>query len=212
MSSKFCVLALYRIYRTIRCIYMHNFTELSPSWEAPLVQLLNNFPTLYGPWRFITVFTRAIHWSLSWARRIQSIPPHPTSLRSILILSCHLHLVLISLLPSGIPPELYMHSSSSSSLCVLHVLPSHPPCLDHSNYIWRKVQVMKLLIKQFSPTSHQFIPLQSRTQNTAYGFCKKHFSICNDMQLKMKSYIWQAIHYSYDLAYDSHHITTFPWN
>jgi hypothetical protein len=27
--------------------------------------------------------------------------------------------------------------------------PPHPPWLDHSNYIWRRVQVMKLLIVQF---------------------------------------------------------------
>jgi hypothetical protein len=26
---------------------------------------------------------------------------------------------------------------------------SHPPCLDHSNYIWRSVQVTKLLAMQF---------------------------------------------------------------
>jgi hypothetical protein len=26
--------------------------------------------------------------------------------------------------------------------------PPHPPWLDHSNYTWRKVQVMKLLIMQ----------------------------------------------------------------
>jgi hypothetical protein len=32
------------------------------------------------------VFTRALHWSLSWARSIQSIPSHPISLRSILII------------------------------------------------------------------------------------------------------------------------------
>jgi hypothetical protein len=36
------------------------------------------------------MFTRALHWSLSWARSIQSIPSHPISLRSILILSTHL--------------------------------------------------------------------------------------------------------------------------
>jgi hypothetical protein len=34
--------------------------------------------------RFITVFTRALHWSLSWARSIQSIPSHP-------ILSLNIH-------------------------------------------------------------------------------------------------------------------------
>jgi hypothetical protein len=55
--------------------------SLTPwSWalhaKLPLAQLLKNFPTFYGTWRFITVFTRALHWSLSWARSIQSIPPH----------------------------------------------------------------------------------------------------------------------------------------
>jgi hypothetical protein len=36
------------------------------------------------------VYIRALHWSLSWARSIQSILPHPISLRSTLILSSHL--------------------------------------------------------------------------------------------------------------------------
>jgi hypothetical protein len=40
--------------------------------------------------------------------------------------------------------------------------PSHPSSLDHSNYTWRRVQVMKLLIMQFFPTSHHFIPLRSK--------------------------------------------------
>jgi hypothetical protein len=31
--------------------------------------------------------------------------------------------------------------------------PSHPPSLDHSNYTWRRVQVMKLLIVQFPQTT-----------------------------------------------------------
>jgi hypothetical protein len=37
--------------------------------------------------------------------------------------------------------------------------PSHSSC-GHSNYTWRRVQVMKLLM-QFSPTSHYFIPFLS---------------------------------------------------
>ena len=45
---------------------------------------------------FITTFTSADHLSLSWAIPIQSIPPHPTSWRSILILSSHLNLGLYS--------------------------------------------------------------------------------------------------------------------
>jgi hypothetical protein len=62
-----------------------------------IVQPLKNFPAFYATQRFITAFTRALHWSLFWARWIQSIPSHPISLRSILMLSTHLRLRL----PSG---------------------------------------------------------------------------------------------------------------
>jgi hypothetical protein len=41
--------------------------------KPPVAQLLKNFPTFYGTRKFITVFTRALHLSLSWARWIQSI-------------------------------------------------------------------------------------------------------------------------------------------
>jgi hypothetical protein len=52
----------------------------------PLVaQLLKNFSKFYGIRRFITVFTKVRHWSLSWVRWIQSIPPHPFPLRPIMI-------------------------------------------------------------------------------------------------------------------------------
>ena len=50
-------------------------------------QLVKEFPAYYGIWRFITAFTRARHLSLAWAKSIQYTPPHPTSWRSILILS-----------------------------------------------------------------------------------------------------------------------------
>jgi hypothetical protein len=41
------------------------------------VQPLKNFRAFYGTRRFNTVFTRALHWSLSWAIYIQSTPSHP---------------------------------------------------------------------------------------------------------------------------------------
>jgi hypothetical protein len=34
--------------------------------------------------------------------------------------------------------------------------PPHPPWLDYSNYTWRRVQITKLLITQFSPPSRLF--------------------------------------------------------
>ena len=65
------------------------------------------FPTFHGTRRFITALTSVHHLSLSWASPIQSIYPHPTSWRSILILSTHLRLGLPSgLFPSGFPISL----------------------------------------------------------------------------------------------------------
>ena len=52
----------------------------------------------------MTAFTSAHHLSLSWASSIQPTLPHPTSWRSILILSSYLHLCFPScLFPSGFP-------------------------------------------------------------------------------------------------------------
>jgi hypothetical protein len=106
------------------------------------------------------MFTRALHWFLSYARSIQSIPPHTISLRSISILSTHLHLVLPSgFIPSGFPTNV-LHAFLLSPF-VLHALPISASLTDHSNYVWAGVQVMKLLIMQFSPspvTSSLFEP------------------------------------------------------
>ena len=74
------------------------------------LQLVKKFPAFYGARRFITAFTSARHLSLSWASSIQSIPPHPTSWRSILILSSQLHLGLPGgLFPSGFPTKTHHH-------------------------------------------------------------------------------------------------------
>jgi hypothetical protein len=51
-------------------------TEHLSQWlmELPIVQPLKKISEYYGTRRFITVFTIALHWFLSWARSIQSIP------------------------------------------------------------------------------------------------------------------------------------------
>jgi len=61
------------------------------------LQLVKKFPAFHGSRRFITALTSVRHLSLSWPSPNQSIYPHPTSWRSILILSTHLRLGL----PSG---------------------------------------------------------------------------------------------------------------
>jgi hypothetical protein len=90
------------------------------------VQLLKKFPAFYGTRWFTTVFTRALHWFLSWARSIQSNPSHPNpshpiSLRSILILSTHLYLGLPSgLLPSGFPTNILPHYAIPKNRISIH--------------------------------------------------------------------------------------------
>ena len=98
------------------------FTYLLTPWCRVLfekltgLQLVKKFPLFHGTRRFITALTSVRHLSLSWASPIQSIYPHPTSWRSVLILSTHLYLGLPSgLLPSGFPsktlyPPLLIHT------------------------------------------------------------------------------------------------------
>jgi hypothetical protein len=52
-------------------------------------ELITKFPAFYGTRRFITSFTIPLHLTLSWTRSIQSLTPHPTSWRSLLILSSY---------------------------------------------------------------------------------------------------------------------------
>jgi hypothetical protein len=74
---------------------------------------------LYGTRRFITVFTKAHHWTLSWAIRIQFAPSIPISLRSILMLSSHVC--------PGLPSGSYLRASQSKPC--KHLSP--PPCVPH---------------------------------------------------------------------------------
>jgi hypothetical protein len=46
-------------------------------WKADC-QLVKNILLSYGTRRFITVFTQARHWNLSWASWIQFAPSIPT--------------------------------------------------------------------------------------------------------------------------------------
>jgi len=92
--------------------FTYLFTYVLTPWCRALLekltglQLVKKFPAFHGTRRFITALTSVRQLSLSCARPIQSIYPHPTFWRSILILSTHLRLGLPSdLFPSGFPTK-----------------------------------------------------------------------------------------------------------
>jgi hypothetical protein len=55
------------------------------------------FPAFYGTRRFITALTKALHWSLSWAKPIQSMPSLPGGLFSSGFPTYNLYMYLFSL-------------------------------------------------------------------------------------------------------------------
>jgi hypothetical protein len=48
----------------------HSLMEMSPSWEAANCAATQEIPSIYGTRRFTTVFTRALHWSLTLSLRM----------------------------------------------------------------------------------------------------------------------------------------------
>jgi len=100
------------------CLLVLSLTYLLTPWCRVLLekltglQLVKKFPAYHGTRRFITAPTSVRHLSLSWVSPIPSIYPHPTSWRTILILSTHLRLGLSSgYFPPVSLPRPYTHLS-----------------------------------------------------------------------------------------------------
>jgi hypothetical protein len=136
--------------------------EPSPSWEAANGAATHKFPNILRNPKvhyrvkkspsLVPVLSNIdpVHTIPSYLSKIYFNSVHsPTSWSSYWSLSfwlSHQYPICIPLLTNSC----YMHR------------PSHPPWLDHSNYVWRGLHIMKLLIMQFffqSPiTSSLFSP------------------------------------------------------
>jgi hypothetical protein len=134
---------------------------LRSSWEAAICAATQELPSIVWNPKVNYSLYQSLHWSISWARSIQSISSHSISLRSILLFSTHPRLGLPNgLFPPGFPTNI-LYTFSFPHSCYMPY-PSYPPSLYHSNYIWRRVHIMKFLIMQFSPSSCHFISRRSK--------------------------------------------------
>ena len=124
-------------------------------------QLIKKFPAFYGTRRFITALTSASHLSISWASSIQSMPPHSTSWKSILILPCHERLGL----PSGIFPSGFPTKTLYTPLFPSHVL--HAPPISLCS-IWSLAQYWVSSTDHYAPHyvvfSTHLLPRPSKAQ------------------------------------------------
>jgi hypothetical protein len=75
------------------------------------------FRTYFGTRKFVTVLSRALYWSLSWAKSIQPTLLHPSSVRSTLTLSSHLILGLSIYVFSSFLRMYCMHTFRLSHAC-----------------------------------------------------------------------------------------------
>ena len=117
-----------------------NSTEQSPSSEALSVKKCT---VTSGILRFIIVFIKAHHCSLSSDKCVQFTTCHPTSVSLILILSSHLYPTFSFRLTD----QTCACTSNLFHVCQVCYL-SHFPWHVHRKVIWWKTQIMVLLSMQ----------------------------------------------------------------
>jgi hypothetical protein len=91
-------------------------------WQLTVAQLVNKFFALYGTRRLIITFITDQQWSVSSARRIQSVPHYTASLRSSLILSSHVRLG--GTFPSGLYTKIFyaLRIPMMRATCPVHLI------------------------------------------------------------------------------------------
>jgi hypothetical protein len=114
--------------------------EPSPSWETNSCSVTQEIPSI--------LWNPEVHYRGLYLEPDESSPYSlPVSIRPVFKLFFHLCI--------GLPSLLFLSGFCTNTLyahlvCAYYIpCPSHPSWLDHSNFIWRRVRVMKLLTMQF---------------------------------------------------------------
>jgi hypothetical protein len=132
----------------LHCI-VTNSVEQSPPWETNGSSASQEILRILWNWRLNAAFTTARHLSPSGAKLVQSTPSRPFSLRVILIISSHVRLAFQKISFSQVALTKTLHAFfSSPNTC--HMPSSYDPWFDHPNNIWWRVQIMCILVMQFS--------------------------------------------------------------
>jgi hypothetical protein len=135
--------------------------ELSASWEATSCAATQELPYILCNSKF--------HCRVHKGRPLVPVLSQINPVRTTTSYISKIHFDIIHLPTSWSSKwSLSFWLSHQYSICMLRSRscympsPSHTAQLGRPNYTWRRVQVMKLLIMQFSPTCSHFIPLRSK--------------------------------------------------
>jgi hypothetical protein len=135
---------------------------MTPSWEAVNCAATQEFPSILR--------NPAVHYCVHKSPPLIPILSQIDPVNNIPSYLSKIHLNTVHPLTSWSSSwSLSFWLSHEYPKCILLLLysyyipcPSYHPWLDHSNYTWKRLNVMKLLITQLSPTSCLFISLRSK--------------------------------------------------
>jgi len=118
--------------------------EQSPPWQANSSSASQEIS--YLSWNSkVQYHVHKSHWSLSWARWMQSIPQRHVFFN----LPC-------VFFPLNFTTNIFFLRLSAHTYYMPH--PSHPSWSECPCHIWCRIQIMKLFIMYTLPASHYFLP------------------------------------------------------
>jgi len=145
---------------------MHSLTCWLTTWSRVLPEKLTSLQVVKKCHAFYGTSGSSLHSQVpTWARAIQSMPPHHTSWRSISI--------SFSLLHQGLPSCLFPSCFLTNPVCTFTLphachmtCPSHCSWFDHQNNIWWAVHIINLFSTLFSKTLSLCSSLNVRDQGS----------------------------------------------